>query len=419
MNKIRFIPHPSSLLILFLVLILAACGGKMPTPTATSVRPANTAVPVAQATDSPTETAVPNPTATLPPPPTAPPPSTATPIPTPTATATPEPVTLLTLADFGDNRNPLTGELVPDPSVLQRRPIAVKLSNSPPEYTRPQAGLNQADLVFEHVTEGPITRFTAVFYSQTPPDVGPIRSARMIDIEIPAMYDTALVFSGASSGADGVYNRLAASDFRDRLVRDIAGEVGYYRIDNEDIPWEHRLHAIPEELWQRMDDMGINVPPTYSEVMAFSSETPPGGTSGTDAVINYRDWTVVEWQYDAENGRYWRWSDGEPHLDANTSEQVNAANVVIVYAIHQQVVSICESQSGDVCNAHSTEIQIWGQGDAIILRDGQQFPATWKRENRSNILTFYDDAGDPIPLQIGNTWFQLVPYHYSNPVTIE
>ncbi|MEZ4643208.1 MAG: DUF3048 domain-containing protein [Chloroflexota bacterium] len=409
------------LALLLVIFLLVACGQADPTPA--PVPTTVVAVPTVAAAEA-TATAVATATAepTLPPPPTAAP-ATAVPTvtitPSPTATATPEPVALFALADFGTDRNPLTGELVADPENLQRRPIAVKLSNSPPEYTRPQFGLNQADLVFEHVTEGPITRFTAVFYSQTPPEIGPIRSARLIDVEIPAMYQSALVFSGASSGADGVYNRLAASDIRQYLVRDIAGEIGYFRTDEEEKPWEHRLHAIPADLWTRMETMDINQPPNYPMVMAFTSEPPAAGAAATKVTINYRDWTLVEWEYDAENGRYWRWTDGEPHLDANTMEQVSAANVVIVYAIHQQVLSICESQSGTVCNANSTEIQIWGEGDAIIIRDGQQYAATWKREKRGDMLTFYDAEGNPVPLQVGNTWFQVVPYHYNNPVTIE
>ncbi|MCA9932838.1 MAG: DUF3048 domain-containing protein, partial [Anaerolineales bacterium] len=308
MNKIRFIPHPSSLLILFLVLILAACGGKMPTPTATSVRPANTAVPVAQATDSPTETAVPNPTATLPPPPTAPPPSTATPIPTPTATATPEPVTLLTLADFGDNRNPLTGELVPDPSVLQRRPIAVKLSNSPPEYTRPQAGLNQADLVFEHVTEGPITRFTAVFYSQDADPVGPIRSGRLIDLEIPLMYDAAFAYSGS---AGPVRLMFRESDFFERIISPDFAHGGFYRIEAPDRAVEHTLFSDTPTLRYLLDLREQNTPPQFVNSMTFRDTPLFPGEPVSQLELDYGG-TYVTWFYNVGNGRYTRWTDGEP-----------------------------------------------------------------------------------------------------------
>lgn len=413
--------HKNLVITWAIALLLAACA-RQPAAPGLSPEPATTTplLPALPTTPS-TPTALP----TLPPPPTVVLP-TQTPAlpasptlePEPTATGTSQPVALFTADDFGLNRNLLTGELVTDTAVLQRRPIAIKVSNSPAEFTRPQAGLSQADLVFEHVTEGAITRFTAIFYGHTPPVVGPVRSARLIDLEIPAMYDAAFAFSGASSGADGVYNRLGAADFRRRLLRNIAGEGGFFRSDEEK-PWEHRLYAVPAELWQRLAQRSLNTPPVLPVLMAFSSEPPTGGAPATTVTINYRDWTVVEWVYEAENGRYWRSADGETAVDANDQQPISAANVVIIYARHQQVLSICESQVGDVCQAFSTEIQIWGQGDAIILRDGQQFSGVWRRERREHMLTFYDRDGAPIPLKVGNTWFQVVPIHYANPVTIK
>lgn len=395
-----------------------------PTLAATAAITNNTSAPAAT---SPNETAVgpttdqvgANPTTvlteTLPPPVLLPTPTeqpTTTAVPSPTVTATPRPVFLSEAADFGEDRNPLTGEQVEDPAVLQRRPIAVKISNAPAAMVRPQAGLSQADLVFEHPTEGPITRFTAVFYSQTPPDVGPIRSARLIDVEIPAMYDAGLAFSGASIG---VSRRLGGSDFRARLIR--SNDPGYYRT-GEDKPWEHTLHGNPEGFWQALDEKGENHAPTFNTFMAFSSEPPDGGEPATAVTITYRNFTTVNWRYDEESGRYWRWADGEAHIDANNGEQISAANIVILYAIHQLDMSICEFQQGNVCTAFSTEIQLWRWGDAVIVRDGRQYPGIWRRERRGDMLTFYDEEDNPIPLQIGNTWFQVVPYHYTNPVNI-
>ncbi|MCI0398221.1 MAG: DUF3048 domain-containing protein [Chloroflexi bacterium] len=396
----------------FVFLLLgAACRQEPPTatlalPTAMATAEAITqTTPVATSTLAPTSTlAAPGPTLT--------PIPTTTPPATPTATGTPEAVVLLTAADFGDDRNPLTGELVADPTLLQRRPIAVKISNSPAQYVRPQAGLSQADLVFEHATEGAITRFTAVIYSQTPPDMGPIRSARLIDVEIPAMYDAALAFSGSSIG---VSQRLFGSDFRSRILR--SNEPGYYRT-GEDKPYEHTLHGNPELWWEALDDKGENRPPAFTSTMAFASETPAGGEPASEVNIRYRDFTSVDWRYDPDTGRYWRWVDGEPHVDANNDQQISAANVVVVFALHQLNMSICEYQVGNTCQAFSAEIQIWEEGDALIFRDGLALEATWKRENRSDMLTFWNDEGNPVPLQIGNTWFQVVPYHYTNPVAI-
>jgi hypothetical protein len=83
--------------------------------------------------------------------------------------------------------NPLTGLIAADPSVLNRRPIDVKISNAPP-LVRPQAGIGAADIVYEHYAEGGLTRFSAVFYGQAPERVGSIRSARLIDYEVVPMY---------------------------------------------------------------------------------------------------------------------------------------------------------------------------------------------------------------------------------------
>jgi hypothetical protein len=329
-----------------------------------------------------------------------------------TATVEAVPVWLLAPEDFADDRNRLTGELVDDPEILLRRPIAIKISNSPPNYVRPQSGLSQADIVFEHVTEGPITRFTAIIYSQTPEKMGPIRSARLIDVEIPAMYDAALAYSGSSIG---VSSKLFGSDFRPRILR--SNEPGYYRT-GEDKPFEHTLYGLPESFWESLEAMGQNTPPEFSAQMAFSTLPPDGGASASAVEIRFRQFGTVDWMYDPETNRYWRWADDEEHIDANTDEQISATNVVLVYAIHQLDMSICEHQVGNTCQAFSTEIQIWGEGDAVILRDGRQYEVEWKRENRSDMLTFWDEDGNQVPLGIGNTWFQIIPYHYTDPVTI-
>ena len=95
-----------------------------------------------------------------------------------------------------DTVSPFTGLEVDDPARLNRMPAAVKISNSP--IARPQSGLSKADVVIEHLAEGNITRFTAIFHSEDAERIGSVRSARLIDLEIPALFDAFLVYSGAS-----------------------------------------------------------------------------------------------------------------------------------------------------------------------------------------------------------------------------
>ena len=131
--------------------------------------------------------------------------------PAPFYTPTPE-IIAVGPDSYPPNVNPLTGLTVDEPAVLERRPLAVKISNSPPEV-RPQAGLNSADLIFEHYAEGGVTRFTGVFWTNTPERVGSVRSCRLLDLEVTLMYDSLWSCSGSSvgvgAGAVGVCDGVA------------------------------------------------------------------------------------------------------------------------------------------------------------------------------------------------------------------
>lgn len=398
--------------LIVLVLLLAACGGgsqpgEIPPPPTEALATAEAEVAVTISPVPPTATAP----ATLPPPAVVSPQVTEAP-PTPEVTPTPETIVLAADAGAFTDRNPITGEVAADPATLQRRPIAVKLSNAPADYVRPQAGLNDADIIFEHWTEGAVTRFTAIFYDTTPPNVGPVRSARLIDLELPAMYDAMLAFSGASVG---VNQRLNASDFSDRLLR--AAEPGFYRTGDTSKPFEHTLYIRMDQLWQAVQDKGLNTPPVFGSYNAFTEVAPEGGTPASKINIDYKT-EKVEWVWDPEIGKYRRWMDFEEHVDANTEEQVTAANVIFLTPYHVNDANICEQINNGVCAALSIEIQLWGSGPAIVFRDGQQYNVTWHREGRNDQLTFTDADGNPFPLQIGNTWVQLVPGYLPDPLAV-
>ncbi|MFK7801239.1 MAG: DUF3048 domain-containing protein [Anaerolineae bacterium] len=400
-----------------LMLFLVACGSEPQAIEPVVEEAVSTSVPAATITVTlpPTPTTPP----TLPPPPVveveqAVPTAIPTDPPPPTESADTVPalsgLVLASPEDFGDNRNPLTGEEV-DPSRLQRRPLAVKISNSPPLYVRPQSGLNDADLVFEHITEGSLTRLTMIVYGDNPEKMGPIRSARLIDVELPAMYDAALVYSGASTG---VNNKLFASDFSERILG--AGNIGYYRT-GENKPTEHTLYGNPVGLREALDSKGENRAPSFGKRMSFSSEAPPGGSSASQISLNFI-WENVTWTYDAATNRYYRYAAGVPHNDGNTNQQVSTTNIVVPFINHVDDPNICEEIRNNACHLLSVEIQLWGSGSVAIFRDGQRYDGTWKREARNDMLTFYDESGTQIPLQIGNSWVELMSIWYNDPLQV-
>lgn len=324
--------------------------------------------------------------------------------------------------NFPASINPLTGLVVEDPTVLDRPPMVVKISNAPP-LVRPQAGIGAADIVYEHYAEGGLTRFSAVFYSQSPTRAGSIRSARLIDYELTWMYRAILAFSGASIGVEkmiygweAVARRIPGSErvaptvpvppspFAARAYMGVLyGPPYYYR--DESIPVPHNMFVNTAALWDLAATQGYDERPLL-EGMAFHPQPPEGATGPATRIdLRYRA-TRVRWEYDAETNRYRRFADGMGHFDANTLQQITTDNVVVLYVLHRET-DIIESQFQNNIS-WSLEIPLAGEGDAILFRDGLRYDGRWVRDGRDNVLGLRTADGQLLYFKPGTTWFQVV-----------
>ena len=375
--------------IIILSLIIAACSADAATPAATQVGDAPAPTDRAQSTLAVT------PQITLPPIATAAPDSTVAPTPTPL------PPGQIGPENFPPDVNPLTGLKVPDPAALNRRPLLVKISNFPGEV-RPQSGMSSADMVFEHYTEGGITRFTALFWSQTPLFAGSVRSARLIDMELPAMYRALFAYSGSSTE---IRDRVRNSDFFDRVFSPDWGDPCplFCFVEGGILTRPNNEFASPTEIWAEATLRGINDRPTL-DGMIFNPEPPADGAPGNIVRVVYSG-GFARWDYDPSSGVYLRRQDGEPHNDRLNAKQHSAANVVVVYATHV-VSTILEDQAS---KRFGLEIQAWGSHNAFVFRDGLAYPGRWTRADRGDLLRFwYEDEQTPLPLKPGVTWIEFV-----------
>lgn len=296
--------------------------------------------------------------------------------------------------------NPLTGLPAPAPELMLRNPVIAKVSNAP-AAVRPQAGLAAADLVFEHYAEGGLTRFSAIFHGQRPQRVGSIRSARLIDLELLAMTQGLLAWSGASSGVEALLN---ASEHLPRLYKGVLyGRPWYWR--EPGIPAPHNLFVNVAALGELALAEGVSSAPGL-QGLRFQAAAPAGDSGAVRHIALRYLGTEVRWEYDETAGHYLRHADGRPHHDAVSGQQLQAANVIVLYAEHR-LTDIVESVWQGVTH-YSLEIDLSAGGEALLFRDGRMYLLRWQRPEASSLPQFSDLGGEPVPLKPGNSWLQVM-----------
>jgi hypothetical protein len=324
----------------------------------------NTSAPTA--TLSPTPSPTPSPSATPTPSPTWTPSPTLTPSPTPTEVGP---------FRYPDGFNPLTGLPYPSQEAAQRRNLLVKISNYPP-IVRPQSGVNAADVVYEYEVEGGVTRFAAIYRSNAPDHVGPVRSGRLADLELVPMYQALFAYSGASEPVTQAFRSadwwllMALSPSRG----DNCEEAGFCRFPQEGLAFEHTLYLDTNAAWRRATARGINNG-MRARGFAFSDVIDPNGAPAGAFRVDYYGRLTADWQYQPQTERYVRYTDGVPHFDAADGEQLWADNVIVIEVEHVERPDLFEPES----RFASQQINLWGTGRALLFRDGQMFQGYWER----------------------------------------
>ncbi|MDQ7026501.1 MAG: DUF3048 domain-containing protein [Anaerolineae bacterium] len=372
------------------------------TPAGPSSTPTNTATltltPTATFTPTNTATNTPTPTATF----------------TPTNTSTPTPTPNGPFI-YPEGVNPLTGLPYPNPEAQARRNLIVKISNYPP-IVRPQHGVNSADIVFEYEAEGGVTRFAAIFRSQAPERVGSIRSARLLDIELATMYRALLAYSGTSAP---IQELLLGEDFFEfQLISPMIGHGENQNNDCSDTPFcrnfalmdegrarEHTLFGNTNTMWATASRQGTNTG-FAAFGFAFSIFPDANGLPINDIYTEWYGQADARWQYDPEAAQYIRFTDNQPHMDAADGQQLWADNLVIIEVPHVERPDLFPPGA----NYASLGVELWEQGRAYVLRDGQWYQGFWRRRNRnpgSALQLIYGD-NTPIMLKPGRTWVTIV-----------
>ncbi len=199
--------------------------------------------------------------------------------------------------------NPLTGLPVADPSLLQHRPMAIKIANSP-DYVRPQSGLTLADVVYEYYIEWGDTRFIAVFYSNNPTMVGPVRSGRYFDEHVMRMYHAFLIFKSADPRE---LSYLQGGDLKDFLV--IVGFGGcspYFKGPYHRDSYNNQFFNSTK--WAACaEKKGVDNSPQQISGGFFSEDAPESSLTASRVYSSYSVYSYNYWDYDPATHKYFRY----------------------------------------------------------------------------------------------------------------
>lgn len=310
-----------------------------------------------------------------------------------------------------------------------RRPITAVIENH--ADSRPSSGLSYADVVYEAVAEGGITRFLGVFYcgvSKEEVKIAPVRSARIYFVNYAQEYGNKPVFMHVGGAND--YSG-SGDTVRDARALEYLGSIGwrvargndldttydsgypvfwrnYERLDHP-VATEHTMMAALDSAFSEAEKRGFGAKDEDGNVWSegftpwkFTSDTPLSSPTNTE--ISFSFWEGkpeydVSWKYDTTGNFYLRENSGVKYIDLETNTQIVAKNVVILFAKEKGPVDR---------NAHMLYTTI-GKGDALVFQNGGRVEAAWEKTKAGGRTRFYDKKGKEIPLVRGATWIEVVP----------
>lgn len=300
-----------------------------------------------------------------------------------------------------------------------RRPLGVMIENH--QESRPQSGLGRADIVYEAVAEGGITRFLAIYYCDAAAyDVKlcPVRSARTYYLDWISEYDGLYAHvGGATCAADVAPRAQALCQIQKYGIYDI-DQMGYsfpyFWRDYERLPHEvateHTMCSTNQKLWEIGEQKGWEAKDedgvawdenfkswVFKEDFALEER-------GEITSIKFNFWEgygdyKVEWVYDKEANLYKRFNGGKEHKDLNSDEQLSAKMVAILLT----------KETGPVDDHLHLLYETLGSGDLLLFQDGEVTKGEWSKKDRVSRTIFFDEKGKEIKLNKGKIWLEIIP----------
>lgn len=284
--------------------------------------------------------------------------------------------------------SPLTGEVIEKKTDATTPVTAIMIENSPD--ARPQSGLKDAEIVYEAVAEGGITRFLTLFQQHQPEVVGPVRSLRMYYVDWLTPYNASVAHVGGSAAA---LQLVRGGGYRD--IDQFFNSSAYRRASDRYAP--HNVYTSFSKLSELNASKGYNA----SNPIPFDrtdDEKDPAQDATKVAIDISSPLYASEYSYDVATKLYNRSQAGAPHLDREAG-QIQAKVIVALKVDMQRVME----------DGYRESITTTGSGEAMIFQNGHANKVTWHKDSREAQLRFSDEAGNSFKLARGTTWISAVP----------
>ena len=310
----------------------------------------------------------------------------------------------------------------------ERRPLTVMVENH--LDARPLSGISRADVVYEAVAEGGITRLMGVYYCRaTEPadpkyDVGPVRSARSYFVDLASEYSEYPLYAhvgGANCSAPE--GGACTTNIKVRALEQIA-DYGWLKNGNDlnqfnlgynvcrrepsrtgvEKAYEHTVYCSTEALWETAEQRGLE---GWDEEYFTSWQFKDGTTKSDRGDVNeisfdfwegYSDYRV-RWSYDKESNLYSRANGGKDDVDHMTGEVIKASVVAVQFAVEE----------GPLDEHKHMFYELVDDGKALIFQDGEVISGTWEKDDRTERTIFYDKSGKEIKFNRGQIWIEVLP----------
>lgn len=297
---------------------------------------------------------------------------------------------------YGLAINPFTGMWVSE-ELVGVRPYAVVINNLP--RALPQSGISEADIIYEVLAEGGITRLLAVFTNATASQIGPIRSTRDYFAHIATNHNSVLVHHGGSPTGYNAINNLGIQNLDGMALEGI-----YFWRDQE--RWrqpgmrEHSSYTNQENIHNAMENRGFSMYHNSIYMFNFYEEhTAVVGNLVNEVILPFSGFQTSSFIFDENTHLFNRYQRNEPHVDEYSNTQISVSNIIIQQVPKNVIAGDAEGRMN---------VNLIGNGFGYLVTAGVYTPITWERQSTNTATIFSDTNGNPLTLNPGKTWISIL-----------